>query len=144
MMISENAGKDTIEGIFLCAVCRKGVGINSTLCQFCSCWVHSGIRGKLKEDSKFTCQACANQQADIAENCHRMEGICQPLEIVEKFYCLGDTIRARRGTSDIVITRIKSGWCKFRDLKPLLASRNFLLGAKCKLSSACVSSAMLY
>ena len=47
--------KVTIEGRFPCAVCRNGVESNSTLCQFCRCWVHkrcSGIRGKLKEDSK--------------------------------------------------------------------------------------------
>ena len=43
----ENAGKVTIEGKFPCAVCRKGIGSNSILCQFCKCRVHkrcSGIR----------------------------------------------------------------------------------------------------
>ena len=32
-----------------------------------------GIRGKLKKDSKFKCQACANQQTDIAEDCPGIE-----------------------------------------------------------------------
>ena len=43
MISSENAGNATIA----CAVCRKGVGSNFTLCQFCRHWVHercSGIR----------------------------------------------------------------------------------------------------
>ena len=45
----ENAGKVTIEGKFPCAVCRKGIGSNSILSQFCRCRVHkrcSGIRIK--------------------------------------------------------------------------------------------------
>ena len=35
MIISENVGKVTREGKFPSAVCRKGVGSNSILCQFC-------------------------------------------------------------------------------------------------------------
>ena len=58
MMMSsdDNAGKVTEEGKFPCVVCRKIVGSNSILCQFCRCWVnmkHSCIRGKLKENSKL-------------------------------------------------------------------------------------------
>ena len=89
--------------------------------------MHSGIRGKLKEDSKFKCLVCVNQKTDITENCHRMEGICHPLEIVENLYCLGDTVGAREGTCDSVVSRTISGWCKFRDLKPALATRSFPL-----------------
>lgn len=37
---SENSVKDTVEGKFPCAVCRKGVHSNSILCQFCGCWVN--------------------------------------------------------------------------------------------------------
>ena len=54
MINSENAGKVTVEGKFPCAVCRKGVGSNSSLCQFCRCWVHKGcgvIRAKLNKKS---------------------------------------------------------------------------------------------
>ena len=45
----ENSGKVTIEDKFPCAVCRKGIGSNSILSQFCRCRVHkrcSGIRIK--------------------------------------------------------------------------------------------------
>ena len=34
MIRSENVGKVTIENKFLCAICRKGVGSISILCQF--------------------------------------------------------------------------------------------------------------
>ena len=59
IMISENAGKATTEGKFPCAVCRKVLGKNFILCQVFRCWVDkrfSGIRVKLKEDSKIKCQ----------------------------------------------------------------------------------------
>ena len=45
MISSENAGNATIAGKFPCAVCRKGVGINSILCQFCRHWVHERCSG---------------------------------------------------------------------------------------------------
>ena len=76
MISSENAGKNTVESKFPCAVCAKGVGTNSFPCQFCKCPVHkkcSSIRDKLKEDRKFKCQTCANQQTDIAEDCPDIE-----------------------------------------------------------------------
>ena len=100
-----------MEGKFPCATCRKRVGINSVLCQFSRCWVHercSGIRGKLKEDGKFKCQTCANQQTDIAEGCPGTKLNGQSLEIVEQFCYLGDTTEARGGAFDIVTTRIMS------------------------------------
>ena len=43
-----------------------------------------------------------------------------------------------------VITKIRSGWSKFRDLIPLLANRALPLGAKGRLYSACVRSIMLF
>ena len=42
------------------------------------------------------------------------------------------------------ISRIRSGWKKFRELLPLLTSRVFLHKMKGKLYSACVRSVMLY
>ena len=63
---------------------------------------------------------------------------------MEEFYCLGDTIETRGGAFNSVITRFRSGWCKFRDLEPLLASKVFPFGTKGKLDSVCVSSIMLY
>ena len=40
--------------------------------------------------------------------------------------------------------RIKSGWNKFRELLPLLASRGLPLISKGKIFQACVRSVMLY
>ena len=56
MICSENAANVTENVNFPCAVCRKGADSDSILCQFGSLRVHkrcSGIKGKMKEDSKF-------------------------------------------------------------------------------------------
>ena len=67
----------------------------------------SGVRGKLKEDSKYKRQGCTNQQTDISVDSAGIELSGLSLEIVEKFY-LGDTIGARRSAFNTVITRIRS------------------------------------
>ena len=66
---------------------------------------YSGIKGKLKYDSKFKCETCANQQTDITEDCPGIELNGEPFETVENFY-LGDTIRVVRHVFDSVIIRI--------------------------------------
>ena len=52
MISSENAGTVTIEGKFLCAVCRKGVGSNSMLCLFCRYWMYERCSGILEVNGK--------------------------------------------------------------------------------------------
>ena len=64
--------------------------------------------------------------------------------MLEKFCCLGDTIGAIGGAGDSVMTRIRTGWSKFRDLMPMLASKGLPLKAKGALYSAFVSSIRLY
>lgn len=61
----ENAGKLAIDNNSPRAIWRKGVNSYSILWQFCKNWVHkrcNGSKGKLKEDSTFKCQTCANKQ----------------------------------------------------------------------------------
>ena len=65
-----------------------GAGSNPNFCQFCRCLVRkrcSGIRGKLKEVSKFNCQTFANQQADRTEDYRDIKLNGQSPETVEKF-----------------------------------------------------------
>ena len=67
----------------------------------------------------------------------------QSAKIMETFY-LGDTVWATGGVIDSVVTNIRSGWSKFRDLVSFLANGDLPLGAKDKLSSACVRSITLF
>ena len=43
-----------------------------------------------------------------------------------------------------MITRTRSGWNKFRDLLPVLTSKDFSLHSKGRVSQACVRSVILY
>lgn len=120
---------------------QKGLGTNSILCYFCRCWVHKRYganRANLKEESKFVCQANANQQIDTAKDCPGRELNRLSLEFAEKKF-LGATTGAVGGTIHSVIARNK-----FRDLVSLLTSRGLLLGAKCRLYSAYIFSVILY
>ena len=53
-------------------------------------------------------------------------------------------IGARVDAVQNVLTRSRSGHSKFRDLVPLLVSRDLLLGVNERLYSACVRSGILY
>ena len=56
VMSRENVGKVIEEDKFSCFVQGKGVGSNSTLCQFCRCWLHeicSVITGKVQSLASF-------------------------------------------------------------------------------------------
>ena len=89
MIICGNNGKVTVKSKFPCAVCRKDVGSSSILCRFCRCSVHkrcSGIRGKLKEDSKDECQICLYRQLDIAEDCPDMEKLLEQFLHMKKSF----------------------------------------------------------
>ena len=68
----------------------------------------------------------------------------QTLDVVKKFCYIGDTIGARGGAEDSITGRIRSGWSKFRELVPLLASKGLSLASKGRLYQACVRSVMLY
>lgn len=49
---SKNTKKVAEESKLFCAIFRNAVGSNSTLCQFCTCWVHercNGIRHKVEK-----------------------------------------------------------------------------------------------
>ena len=81
---------------------------------------------------------------DIAESCPDIELNENSLEILERFCYLRDTIHAKRSVFGSVITRIRSGWCKFRYLVTLITSTGLPLGAKSRLYTACVRSVMLY
>lgn len=67
----------------------------------------------------------------------------QSLQIVEMFCYLGVTTEAKEGAVGRVITRIRSGWSKFRDFLPLSRSRGLSLGAKGRLHFACMYIVML-
>ena len=107
------------------------IGSNSIPCQFCKFWVDKRCSSSiLKQRVECKCLTCTNQETDTAVEHPDIEFNGHSLEI-EKFYCIGGTIRASGDAID---------WIKLRGLLPLLTTRGLPLGAKCRfLYSACES-----
>jgi len=51
-------------------------------------------------------------------------GVNGNLELVDKFCCLGDVLSVYGDADAAVEARIRTGWNKFRQLVPLLTSKN--------------------
>ena len=71
-------------------------------------------------------------------------GVNANLELVEKFYYLGDMLNVDRDADAAVENRIRIGWNKFRQLVPLLINKDISLKARGRLYSSCVQSNMLH
>ena len=93
------SGKDLHELLsshrYPCAVCRKGVGKNSSFCSGSSSWVLKNcfnIPGKLAEDPYFRCRCLGNAQ--VIDGRPSVEGQLadEKLDVDDNFVYLGDCI----------------------------------------------------
>ena len=78
-----------------CSICCKGVGINSIFCQSCNHWVQkrcSKIKGRLKADPSFKCNACTNNISTISQDNPEVIIGNDKFEEVYSFSYLGDSI----------------------------------------------------
>jgi len=66
------------------------------------------------------------------------------LELVDKFYYLGDMLSVDRDADAAADTRIRIGWNKFRQLVPLLTNKDISLTVRGRLYSSCVQRSMLH
>ena len=151
MISGKGLGTILDSGKFPCAVCRKGVGMGSICCTSCDTWVHgrkacSGINRVTESLShSFVCKRCRGDARPITNlpvSEVSVEGA--PIEVVDRFCYLGDTIGADGGASDSVGARIRVGWNRFRVLKPILTSRSLPLQIKGLVYASSVRSAMIY
>jgi len=103
-----------------------------TQCTSCQKWVHRkcGIKGSMYEVMKtFVCRGCMNPvtgtgctSVDIDVNAN--------LELVDKFCYLGDMLSVDGDADAAVETRIQTGSNKFRQLVPLLTSKDIIDSVK--------------
>ena len=78
-----------------CSICLKGIGSNSIFCQSCNHWIHkrcSKIKGRLKEDPSFKCNACTNNIMTISQDDPEVTIGNDKFEVVDSFRYLGDSI----------------------------------------------------
>jgi len=65
------------------------------------------------------------------------------LQLVDKFCYLDDMLSVDGDADAAVESRIRTGWNKFRQLIPLLTSRDISLKVRVRLYSGCVRSSIL-
>ena len=144
-----SAGPDLLQssGEFPCAVCRIGEGSNSIFCKVCKHWVHKKCSGlkRLTEDLDYRCTRCQGSARPLGGRPQR-EVRVRPdkLEVVASFCYLGDMLSASGGCELSTTTHVKTAWKKFKELKPVLSSRQLSLKTHDRVYSSCVRSAMLH
>jgi len=132
-----------------CGVCGRGVGSNSIQCTSCQQWVHkkcSGIKGSMYEEMKsFICKRCSNPVTSGGHTSVDI-GASANLEVVDKFCYLGDMLSVVGDADAAVEARIQIiwKWNKFKQLVPLLTSRDISLIRRGRLYSSCVRRSMLH
>jgi hypothetical protein len=145
-----NAGNSNVScsGEWPCGVCHKGVGANSIECTVCLKWIHkkcSGVSGRLQGVVGFKCKTCLTGGVTMTAQKKSVSlGLNEELECVESFCYLGDTIGCGGGVEEASRTRVRSTWCKFHELSPVLLSRGVSLKLKGKFYRTCVQRVLVY
>ena len=150
MVSGRNCGDVEKVGKWPCVVCGKGVATNSIQCMECEGWVHkrcSGVKLRLTSVAgMFRCSVCERRNAgdgrQLEDSLDLGNGDC--LERVGKFCYLGDVLNGNGGSNSATVARIRSAWCKFRELCGFLTKKAVSMKLKGKVYAACVRSAMVY
>lgn len=92
-----------------CAVCHKGVGSNSILCNKCTLWVHrkySGIWGRLRNDGEVQCAMCRGDQTKWGETGQdwHMLACMKPFKMKRKFPRCWKSSRMENNWHVIIVT----------------------------------------
>ena len=106
-----------------CGVCSLRVMANSVLCVQCGKWINcrsAGVKRAIPKFSRhFTCEG------NIGEAVEHKEKLCDEVETVKEFTCLGDRVSAGGGCESVVTARTRCGWVKFKECGWLLYGRRF-------------------
>ena len=145
LMVSGSEGDLFKSKIDPCGVCGRRVIANSVLCTKCGSWVH-GKCAKIKRVTArlamhFVCSKCKGIMEGTVD---LIEKLCDEVERVNGFCCLGDRQNASGGCEAAVTARVRIGWVRFRECEELLLGNRFPLKLKGKVYRCCVRSAILY
>jgi len=113
-----------------CGVCDRGVGGKSIQCISCQKYLHkkcNGIKHSMSKVMKsFVCRGCMNPVTSTGRTSIDI-GASANLELVDNFCYLGDLLNVDGDADAAVEARIRIGWNKFRQLVPLLTSKDISL-----------------
>ena len=108
-LVVSGPGPDLLRdsGVFLCAVCRSGVGVNSIEYSKYKHWEHkkcSGVRGRLAEDPDYVVPRCCDQARPIDNRPVTRVDVDGTL-LKPNFCYLGDMLCAGGGCKLAIITK---------------------------------------
>jgi len=89
----------------------------------------------------FLCKGCTNPVTGTGRTSVDI-GVIASLELMDKFCYLGYMLSVDRDADAALVTRIRIGWNKFRQLVPLLTNKDISLKVRGRLYSSCVQSSM--
>ena len=134
-------------GEFPCAVCRTGVGSNSSICNGCKHWVHKKCSGlkRLTKDPDYRCTRCQGTARPLDGRPQR-EVQVEPdkLEMVASFCYLGDMLSVAGGCELSTTTRVKKAWKNFKELLPVLSCRHLSFKTSGRVYSSYVQSTIFH
>ena len=113
-----------------CSICRKSVGINLIFCQSCNHWVYkrcSKIKGRLKADPSFQCNACTNKIMAISQDDTKLVIGNDMFEEVDSFHYLDDSIGQSGSCFEATADRMRTARNNFRSLLPVLRKSSISL-----------------
>ena len=132
-------------GRYPCAVCGKGVGVNSILCTVCGFWCHNRCSGvpNINNAPDFQCPTCTgqNQTEEPRDDLHLEGGV---VDEVKEFCYLGDLLDSEGGVERAVRMRVSAAWHKWRDISSLLINKSLPLKNRARVYDACIRSVLLY
>ena len=94
-------------------------------------WRCTGKPGRARDVPSFKCKRCLGDARAIhIQPYDNIYADGERLESVDSFCYLGDMLGAGGGCKSAVITRGRTAWGKYRDLLPILSSKNVLSGVR--------------
>ena len=125
--------------------------MNSIRCTQCVQWVDarcSRVKGSLKNvESSFNCRRCKGELCETRQVNSHVNGVHidgDEYEIVDKLCYLGDILSQEGDCEHAILTRIQTGWLKFRELSGLLIGKGMSVKSKGIIYTTCIRPAMLY
>ena len=147
LLVSGKKSRETTSsGQYPCAVCNRGVGVNSILCTSCNKWCHKRCTGlcSFAGITAYTCPVCSGalQQTTWTDESIVLDS--GTIEEVSQFCYLGDMLDCEGGAEKAVRHRISVAWFKWRELSSLLCNKSIPLKHRARAYNACIRSTTSY
>ena len=111
VMVCGSEGEVTRSRIDPCGTYGKRVTVNSVLCTKCDQWIH-GKCSKLKKVTLIAAKFFVSSKCEKAKNGPeevQQEIMCNEMEVVKRFCCLGDRLDASEECEAAVKCKNKNG-----------------------------------